>query len=41
VGAIGVLAGSTLLRWVPVKVIRRVSAVILLILAVVTLIELL
>jgi putative Ca2+/H+ antiporter (TMEM165/GDT1 family) len=41
VGAIGVLAGSTLLRWVPVTVIRRVSAVILLILAVVTLIELL
>jgi len=41
VGAIGVLAGRTLLRWIPVTVIRRVSAVILLILAVVTLIELL
>jgi putative Ca2+/H+ antiporter (TMEM165/GDT1 family) len=41
VGAIGVLAGRTLLRWIPVTVIRRVSAVILLILAVITLIELL
>jgi Ca2+/H+ antiporter, TMEM165/GDT1 family len=40
VGAIGVLAGRTLLRWIPVKVIRRISAAILLVLAVITLIEL-
>jgi putative Ca2+/H+ antiporter (TMEM165/GDT1 family) len=41
VGAIGVLAGRTLLRWIPVMVIRRVSAVILLVLAVITILELL
>ena len=41
VGAIGVLAGRTLLRWIPVRVIRRISAAILLVLAVITLIELL
>ncbi len=41
VGAIGVLAGRTLLRWIPVRVIRRISAVILLVLAVISLIELL
>jgi putative Ca2+/H+ antiporter (TMEM165/GDT1 family) len=39
VAAIGVAAGRTLLRWVPVRLVRRIAAGIFALLAVVTLIE--
>jgi putative Ca2+/H+ antiporter (TMEM165/GDT1 family) len=39
VAAIGVAAGRTLLRWVPVRLVRRIAAGIFAVLAVVTLVE--